>query len=204
MFIWTTQNTKARKKLQAAVATDILRRLTLREASYKGEFGHATLEIPRDRNGEFEPQIIKKGQTRFDSFDGKILSLYGRGMTTRDIQAQLKDMYDVEGSATLISEVTDAVIDEVKTWQARSLAAVYPLMWLDVIVVKVRENGRMALRKVTQNHRVFPNDEAVLKVIYLAIGNVSQKWTMPIREWKPALNRFAIQFEGRFPKEILL
>lgn len=125
-------------------------------------------------------------------------------MTTRDIQAQLKDMYDVEGSATLISEVTDAVIDEVKTWQARSLAAVYPLMWLDVIVVKVRENGRMALRKVTQNHRVFPNDEAVLKVIYLAIGNVSQKWTMPIREWKPALNRFAIQFEGRFPKEILL
>jgi transposase-like protein len=80
----------------------------------KGEFGEATLDIPRDRNGEFEPVMIKKGQTRFDGFDGKILSLYGRGMTTRDIQEQLKDMYGVEVSATLISQVTDAVLDEVK------------------------------------------------------------------------------------------
>lgn len=67
----------------------------------KGEFGQATLDIPRDRNGEFEPVIVKKGQTRFDGFDGKILSLYGRGMTTRDIQEQLKDLYGVEVSATL-------------------------------------------------------------------------------------------------------
>jgi putative transposase len=290
-------------------------------------------------------------------------------MTTRDIQDQFKDLYGVEISATLISEVTDAVIDEVKTWQSRLLSAVYPLVWMDAIVVKVRENGRvmnkaihlvlavnlkgekellglwltqmegakfwmtvltdlknrgvqdifiacvdgltgfpeaiaatypntlvqlcmvhlvrnsvayvsykhrkevcgdlkaiytastedeaelhlelfaekwddtyptisrswkahwtniipmfsfppeirrvmyttnaieslnMTLRKVTKNHRIFPNDEAVLKVMYLAIGNLSKKWTMPIREWKPALNRFAIEFEGRLPKEILL
>ena len=337
------------------------------QKTLKGEFGEAIIDIPRDRNGEFEPIIVKKGQTRFDGFDGKILSLYGRGMTTRDIQDQLKDMYGVEVSATLISQVTDAVLDEVKTWQCRSLSAVYPLVWMDAIIVKVRENGRvinkaihlvlavnlqgekellgmwmsqnegakfwmnvltelknrgvqdifiacvdgltgfpeaiaatfpdtlvqlcmvhmvrnsvafvsyrdrkavcadlkaiysaatedeaelnlelfaekwdsqyptisrswrarwvnvipmfafppeirkvmyttnaiesvnMCLRKVTKNHRIFPTDEAALKVIYLAINNLSKKWTMPIRDWKPALNRFAIEFEGRMPREI--
>lgn len=109
----------------------------------KGEFGSTTIDIPRDRNGEFEPVIVQKGQTRFDGLDSKILSLYGRGMTTRDIQAQLEEMYGIEVSATLISQVTDAVIDEVKSWQSRSLSAVYPLVWLDAIVVKVRENGRV-------------------------------------------------------------
>jgi putative transposase len=98
------------------------------QKTIKDEFGSTAIEIPRDRNSEFEPVIIKKGQTRFDGFDGKILSFYGRGMTTRDIQAQLEDMYGVEVSATLMSEVTDAVIDEVKTWQSRSLSAVYPLV----------------------------------------------------------------------------
>jgi putative transposase len=114
----------------------------------KGEFGEAVIDIPRDRNGEFEPQIVKKGQTRFDGFDSKILSLYGRGMTTRDSQAQLKDMYGVEVSATLISQVTDAVLDEVKTWQCRCLSAVYPLMWFDAIVIKVRENGRVVNKAI--------------------------------------------------------
>ncbi len=94
------------------------------QKTIKGEFGSTAIDIPRDRNSELEPQIIKKGQTRFDGFDGKLLSLYSRGMTTRDIQDQLKDLYGVEVSATLISEVTDAVIDEVKTWQARSLSEV--------------------------------------------------------------------------------
>jgi len=337
------------------------------QKTLKGEFGEAVLDIPRDRNGEFQPQIVKKGQTRFGGFDSKILSLYGRGMTTRDIQAQLEEMYGVEVSATLISQVTDAVLDEVKTWQARALSAIYPLVWLDAIVVKVRENGKvvnkaihlvlavnlagekellglwvgqnegakfwmnvltdlknrgvqdlfitcvdgltgfpeaiaavfpqalvqlcmvhlvrnsvafvsykdrkavccdlkavynaatedeaelnlelfaerwdaqypsisrswrnhwaniipmfsfppeirkvmyttnaiesvnMCLRKVTKNHRIFPSDEAALKVVYLAIHNLAKKWTMPIRDWKPALNRFAIQFEDRLPKDL--
>lgn len=337
------------------------------QKTIKGEFGEATLSIPRDRNGEFEPQIIKKGQTRFEGFDSKILALYGRGMSTRDIQAQLQDMYGVEVSPGLISEVTDTVIEQVKTWQSRQLCAVYPIVWMDAIVVKVRDNGRvinkaihlvlavnlegekellgmwltqnegakfwmsvltdlknrgvqdlfiacvdgltgfpeaiaatypqtlvqlcmvhmvrnslsyvsykhrkevcadlkaiysasneteaelnlelfaekwdsryptisrswrerwvniipmfnfppeirrviyttnaieslnMCLRKVTRNHRIFPNDEAALKVVYLAIGNIAKKWTMPIKEWKPALNRFAIEFADRFPREI--
>ncbi len=330
----------------------------------KGEFGSAEIAVPRDRNGDFEPIIVKKGQTRFDGFDDKILSLYARGMTTRDIQAQLEDLYGVEVSHALISNVTEAVEEERKAWQNRVLDAVYPIMFLDALVVKIRHNGRvvnksvylalgvnmegqkellgiwiaesesskfwlgvmtelqnrgvkdifiactdgltgfpaaieavfpqttvqlcivhmvrnslnyvpykdrkevaadlkkvygaateeqaeqaldefaqkwdekypsiskswinhwerivpffafptdirkaiyttnaiesmnMTLRKVLRNHRTFPTDESAMKVIYLAINNISKKWTMPIRNWKNALNRFAIEFEGRFP-----
>jgi len=334
------------------------------QKTIKGEFGQAEIAIPRDRNGEFEPIIVKKGQTRFDGFDDKILSLYARGMTTRDIQAQLQDLYGVEVSAGLISNVTEAVEAERKLWQHRSLDAVYPIVYFDALMVRVRQDGRvinkaihlalgvnlagqkellgmwmtqnesskfwlsvltelqnrgvkdifiacvdgltgfpeaieavfpqalvqlcivhlvrnslsyvsykdrkavaadlrrvytasteaeaeqalvdfaeiwdskyptiskswlthwnrvipffafppeirraiyttnaiesmnMTLRKVLKPHRAFPTDESALKVIYLAIQNISKKWTMPIRDWKPALNRFAIEFEGRFP-----
>jgi putative transposase len=330
----------------------------------KGEFGSAEIAVPRDRNGDFEPIIVKKGQTRFDGFDDKILSLYAHGMTTRDIQSQLEDLYGVEVSHALISNVTEAVEEERKAWQNRVLDAVYPIMFLDALVVKIRHNGRvvnksvylalgvnmegqkellgiwiaesesskfwlgvmtelqnrgvkdifitctdgltgfpaaieavfpqttvqlcivhmvrnslnyvpykdrkevaadlkkvygaateeqaeqaldefaqkwdekypsiskswinhwerivpffafptdirkaiyttnaiesmnMTLRKVLRNHRTFPTDESAMKVIYLAINNISKKWTMPIRNWKNALNRFAIEFEGRFP-----
>jgi len=330
----------------------------------KGEFGASEIEIPRDRNGAFAPQLIPKGQTRFNGFDDKILSLYARGMTTRDIQAQLQDLYGVDVSHTLISNVTEAVEAERKLWQNRSLDEIYPILYLDALVVKVRHEGRvinkaihlalgvnlagqkellglwmtqnesskfwlsvltelqnrgvkdifiacvdgltgfpdaieavfpqtqvqlcivhlvrnalsyvsykdrravaaglktiyaavteseaeqalilfderwdkqypmiskswmnhwqriipffafpadirkaiyttnaieslnMTLRKVLRNHRSFPTDESAMKVIYLAIHNISKKWTMPIRDWKAALNRFAIEFEGRFP-----
>ncbi|MBE9011787.1 IS256 family transposase [Pseudanabaenaceae cyanobacterium LEGE 13415] len=328
----------------------------------KGEFGEAEIAIPRDRNGAFEPVIIAKGQTRFDGFDGKILSLYSRGMSVRDIQAQLQDLYGVEVSAGLISKVTDAVEEERKSWQNRGLDRVYPIVYFDAIVVKVRHEGRvinkaihlalgvnlsgnkellgmwmtqnesakfwlsiltelqnrglkdifiaccdgltgfadaieavfpktqvqlcivhmvrnslsyvsykdrkvvaadlrliytsateteaeqqlvafaekwdkqypiisrswmnhwtrvipffafppeirkaiyttnaieslnMTLRKVIKNHRAFPTDESALKVVYLAMHNVAKKWTMPIHDWKPALNRFAIEFGDR-------
>jgi putative transposase len=330
----------------------------------KGEFGAAQIAVPRDREGEFEPVIVKKHQTRFDGFDDKILSLYARGMSTRDIQAQLQDLYGVEVSAGLISNVTDAVEEERKLWQNRPLERVYPIVYFDALVVKVRQDGRvvnkaihlvlavnlagtkellgmwmtqnesskfwlqvltelqnrglkdifiaccdgltgfpeaieavfpqttvqlcivhlvrnalsyvsykdrkavaadlrlvytastepeaeghlvafaekwdkqyptiskswlthwkriipffafpaeirkaiyttnaiesmnMTLRKVLKNHRAFPTDESALKVIYLAIQNISKKWTMPIRDWRPALNQFAIMFDDRFP-----
>ena len=330
----------------------------------KGEFGEAEIAVPRDRNGEFEPVIVKKGQKRFNGFDDKILSLYARGMTTRDIREQLQDLYGVEVSHSLISNVTEAVEAERKSWQNRTLDEIYPIVFLDALVVKVRHEGRvinkavhlalgvnlegkkellgiwmttnesskfwlsvmtelqnrglkdifiaccdgltgfpeaietvfpqtrvqlcivhmvrnslkyvsykdrkavaadlkkiyganteseaeqalvefgevwdkqyptiskswlnhwekiipffafphdirkaiyttnaiesmnMTLRKVLKNHRSFPTDESVMKVIYLAIQNISKKWTMPIRNWKGALNRFAIEFEGRFP-----
>jgi putative transposase len=330
----------------------------------KGEFGEAQIAVPRDRASEFEPQIVKKGQTRFDGFDDKILSLYARGMSTRDIQAQLQDLYGVEVSAGLISNVTDAVEEERKLWQNRVLDPVYPIVYFDALVVKVRYEGRvinkaihlalgvnlagkkellglwmtqnesakfwlqvltelqnrgikdiliacvdgltgfpdaieavfpktqvqlcivhmvrnslnyvsykdrkavaadlkliytaatdkeaeqrwvefaetwdaqyptiskswmnhwgriipffafpseirraiyttnaiesmnMTWRKVLKNHRAFPTDESAMKVIYLAIGNIAKKWTMPIQNWKPALNRFAIEFGDRLP-----
>ena len=294
------------------------------QKTIKGEFGQAEIAIPHDRNGEFEPIIVKKGQTRFDGFDDKILSLYSRGMSTRDIQAQLQDLYGVEVSAGLISNVTEAVEAERKLWQHRSLDAVYPIVYFDALMVKVRQDGQginkrpalkegfpaaieavfpqtlvqlcivhlvrnslsdvsykdrkagaadlrwvytaateaeaeqalvdfaevwdakyptiskswmthwnrvipffsfppeirraiyttnaiesfaqrcgallnMTLRKVLKPDRAFPTDESALKVIYLAIQNISKKWTMPIRDWKPALNRFAIEFGDRFP-----
>ena len=109
----------------------------------KGDFGELPIAVPRDRNGEFNPQIIKKNQTRFDGFDDKIISMYARGMTTRDIQAHLQDIYGVEVSPDLISNVTDAVINEVKEWQTRPLAEIYPILYLDATMVKVRSEGRV-------------------------------------------------------------
>ena len=110
------------------------------QKTLKGEQGHVDIEVPRDRQGTFEPQLVKKGQTRLAGFDDKILSLYARGMTTRDIQAQLQELYGVEVSPMLISNVTEAVMDEVRQWQSRPLEPVYPIVYVDCLVVKVREN----------------------------------------------------------------
>jgi len=119
----------------------------------KGEFGEEEIEVPRDREGTFDPLFIKKGQTRFTGFDDKIISLYARGMSTRDIQAQLEDMYGVDISPTLISNVTAAVLDEVKAWQASALNEVYAIVYLDCIVVKIKQNNQV-----------------VNKAVYLALG----------------------------------
>jgi putative transposase len=107
----------------------------------KGELGEVELEIPRDRQGEFEPQLVKKHQRRLAGLDKKILSLYARGLSTRDIQGELKEMYEGEVSPSLISEVTDAVLTEVKAWQSRPLEELYPVVYLDCIFVKLRVEG---------------------------------------------------------------
>jgi putative transposase len=325
---------------------------------------HGKMEIvsPRDRNGSFEPELVKKRQTRFDGFDDKILSMYSRGMTVREIQGHLEDIYAVEVSPDLISSVTDSVLEEVRAWQSRPLDAVYPIVFMDALRVKIRDNGHVinkavymalgvnldghkevlglwvakeggakfwlkvvtelknrgvkdmfiacvdglkgfpeaiesvypetqvqlcivhmvrnslrfvpwkdkkavvadlktiytatnaemakenlksfrtkwnekyptiadswernweglipflsypdyirkaiyttnaieslnrSLRKVSKNRGSFPNDESALKLLYLALRNISKKWTMPIRLWKQALNQFVILFPGR-------
>ena len=325
---------------------------------------HGKMEIvsPRDRNGSFEPELVKKRQTRFDGFDDKILSMYSRGMTVREIQGHLEDIYAVEVSPDLISSVTDSVLEEVRAWQSRPLDAVYPIVFMDALRVKIRDNGHVinkavymalgvnldghkevlglwvakeegakfwlkvvtelknrglkdmfiacvdglkgfpeaiesvypetqvqlcivhmvrnslrfvpwkdkkavvadlktiytatnaemakenlksfrtkwnekyptiadswernweglipflsypdyirkaiyttnaieslnrSLRKVSKNRGSFPNDESALKLLYLALSNISKKWTMPIRLWKQALNQFVILFPGR-------
>jgi putative transposase len=114
----------------------------------KGEFGEMVVETPRDRNGSFEPQILPKHQTRFDGFDDKIVSLYARGMTTREIQGHLQEMYGVEVSPGLVSQVTDAVTEEVKAWQSRPLEPIYGIVFLDALCVKMRHEGRVENRAV--------------------------------------------------------
>jgi putative transposase len=331
----------------------------------KGEFGHLELETPRDRNGTFEPLIVAKGQRRFEGFDHAILSLYSRGMTTREIEGHLLDIYGVEVSPTLVSQVTEAVCADVKVWQDRPLEEVYPIVYFDALWGKVREDGQVAkvavylalgitmtgqkeilgmwaarsegakfwlnvltelknrgvkdifigcvdgikgfpeametvfpatqvqlclvhmvrnslsyvgwkerktvaadlkaiyraatvaqaeqaleafaqkwdkkypsiskswrthwpelitflkypeeirkaiyttnaiesvnrsLRKITKNRGVFPNQESLLKLYYLALERAAKKWTMPIQNWSQALNRFAIEFGDRMPK----
>src|ERR1044071_3526644 len=330
----------------------------------RGKRGQLQIEVPRDRKGEFAPKLIKKGQTRFDGFDDKILSMYSRGLSVREIQAHLQEVYAVEVSHDLISSVTDAVIDEVRAWQTRPLDAVYPILYLDALQVKIRDQGRvankaiylaigvnlaglkevlglwssdnegakfwlrvitelknrgvrdvyiacvdglkgfpeaiesvwpktevqlcivhqtrhslayvsykdrkavatdlkaiyqavtvaeaerrlvefaakwdgkysliakswranwgrltpmysypaeirraiyttnaieslnMSLRKIIKTRASFPNEEAAMKLLYLALKNVAKKWTMPIRDWSTAMNQLAILFEGRVP-----
>lgn len=105
------------------------------------EAGHLDLEIPRDRNASFSPQTVRKGQRRLDGVDKLVMGLYARGMTVRDIQAQLKETFDLDVSPDLISKITDGVLEEVKEWQSRPLATVYPVIFLDAIICKVRHEG---------------------------------------------------------------
>jgi putative transposase len=114
----------------------------------KGDFGEIEITVPRDRDASFEPQIVGKHQTRWTGFDDKVLSMYARGMTTREIQGHLQEIYGVEVSAALISQVTEEVLEEVKAWQSRPLEAVYPIVYLDALYVKMRHEGRVENRAV--------------------------------------------------------
>ena len=278
----------------------------------RSDDGELEVNVPRDREGNFEPILIPKHQRHFDGFEEAILSLYSRGLTTRDIQGHLEQMYNVEVSPSLISNVTDAVSEDGKEWQSRPLDPVYPIVFFDAIVAKVRDNGKVSnraiylalgvnmqgqkevlgmwsspnegakfwlnvltelqnrglqdiffscvdglsgfpeaienvypqtrvqlcivhmlrnsfkfvgwkerkevaaelkhiyttnaieslnssFRKISRNRSLFPSTEAVYKLFYLAIKNISKKWTMPIRNWPAALNRFSIEFEDRMP-----
>ena len=107
----------------------------------QGDFGAVEIEEPRDRNGTFEPKIIPKHERRFSGFDEKILSMYARGMSTREIVGHLRDLYGIDVSPDLISAVTDAVLEEVTAWQARPLEATYPLIFFDALRVKIRDEG---------------------------------------------------------------
>ena len=108
------------------------------------DVGAVDLAVPRDRNGSFEPQIVRKGQTRLDGFNDRIIALYARGMTTRDIRAHLREMYQVEVSPDLLSRVTGAVADELAGWQGRPLDVVYPVVFIDALMVKIRDGVESA------------------------------------------------------------
>ncbi len=122
--------------------------------SVRSIHGDIDLEVPRDRNGSFEPRLVKKGEKQLNGFDDRIVSLYAKGMTTRDIQAHFEDAYGVDVSATFISQVTNAVMDEVTAWQNRPLDAVYPIVYLDALVVRSRASGAIQNKSVYESPRV--------------------------------------------------
>ena len=110
------------------------------------EHGPVEIETPRDRDASFEPRIVRKRQRRFEGFDDKIIALYSRGLSTRDIEAYLRDLYGVDVGRDLISRVTDAVMDDARAWATRPLEDVYPIVFLDCLVLKIREGGSVQRR----------------------------------------------------------
>jgi len=143
--------------------------------------GSLRIEVPRDRDASFAPILIPKHERRFTGFDDKIIALYARGMTVRDIQAFLLEQYGTQVSPEFISSVTDEVMAEVTAWQSRPLEAMYPVVFFDALRVKIRDDA------VVRN-----------KAMYLALRNITAKWARPANHWKTAMNQFAILFAERF------
>ena len=112
----------------------------------KSQYGEFQIDVPRDRNGEFEPKLIPKYQRDISGIEEKVISLYARGMSARDIHDQLNDLYGIELSAEMVSKITDKILPQVKEWQSRPLNAVYPFVFMDCIHYKVREDGRILSR----------------------------------------------------------
>ena len=180
----------------------------------KGDFGELPIEVPRDRHGSFEPQLIPKHQTRWAGFDDKIISLYARGMTVREIQAHLQEMYGTEVSPSLISSVTDAVADEVKAWQARPLEPIYPIVYLDCIHVKVRE-GAVRVKAVYLAIGITMTGEKEVLGLWLAQTEGAKFWLQVVTELRnrgvqdifiacvDGLKGFPDAIEAVFPKAVV-
>ncbi|MBT5212914.1 MAG: IS256 family transposase [Candidatus Marinimicrobia bacterium] len=150
----------------------------------KGDHGEIPIDVPRDREGTFEPQIVKKHQTRFDGFDDKIVALYARGMTTRDIKANLEEIYGVEVSPTLISNVTNEIMQEVKAWRSRPLEPFYPVVFLDAIRIKARTDGH--IRNVAVYLAIGINADGLKEVLgmWIAQNEGAKFWLQVLTELK--------------------
>ncbi|ELQ9628014.1 IS256 family transposase, partial [Salmonella enterica] len=146
--------------------------------------GEIELNTPRDRENTFEPQLIKKHQTRITQMDSQILSLYAKGMTTREIVATFKEMYDADVSPTLISKVTDAVKEQVTEWQNRQLDALYPIVYMDCIVVKVRQNGSVINKAVFLALGINTEGQKELLGMWLAENEGAKFWLSVLTELK--------------------
>ncbi|EDE1997808.1 IS256 family transposase [Salmonella enterica subsp. enterica] len=146
--------------------------------------GEIELNTPRDRENTFEPQLIKKHQTRITQMDSQILSLYAKGMTTREIVATFKEMYDADVSPTLISKVTDAVKEQVTEWQNRQLDALYPIVYMDCIVVKVRQNGSVINKAVFLALGINTEGQKELLGMWLAENEGEKFWLSVLTELK--------------------
>jgi putative transposase len=157
------RNGKSRKTVQSAV-------------------GDVQVETPRDREGTFEPQLVKKRQVRLAGMEEKILALYARGMTTRDIEGALVDLYGVTISHALIAQVTDAVLDEARAWQTRPLEAIYPIVWLDGIVVKVQQHKQVVNKSAHVVLGVNLRGEKEVLGLWLAENEGAKFWLSVLTE----------------------
>src|SRR6202521_359094 len=142
------------------------------------------IAIPRDRAGSFEPQLIGKGQTRFDGFDDKIISLYARGMTVREIQGHLAELYGTAVSPDLISKVTDAVLDEVRDWQNRPLDPVYPVVFFDALRVKIRDEGTVKNKAIYVALGLNPSGEKDVLGLWIEQTEGAKFWLKVMNELK--------------------
>ena len=159
----------------------------------KSEFGEFEFETPRDRNGEFEPKIVPKNKRDVSGIEDKIISLYGRGLTTREINDQIQDLYGIEVSATMVSNITDQIIPEIKEWQERPLDEVYPFVFIDAVHFSVREDNRIV--KKAAYIVLGINDEGFKEILGIWIGaNESAKY------WLGVLN----ELKQRGVKDILI
>ncbi|HGT7887056.1 TPA: IS256 family transposase, partial [Escherichia coli] len=157
--------------------------------------GEIELNTPRDRENTFEPQLVKKNQTRITGMDNQILTLYARGMTTREITSAFKEMYDADVSPTLISKVTDAVKEQVSEWQNRPLDALYPIVYLDCIVVKVRHSGSVINKAVFLALGINTDGQKELLDMWLAENEGAKFWLNVLTELKNrGLNDILIAF----------
>ena len=146
--------------------------------------GEIDLDIPRDRSGSFEPKLVKKGEKQLNGFDDRIISLYARGMTTRDIQAHFEESYSVEVSPTFISQVTNEVMDEVKQWQQRPLDALYPVVYLDCLVVRSRDSGAVQNKSVYLALGINTDGEKELLGLWMAQTEGAKFWLSVMNELK--------------------
>jgi putative transposase len=181
----------------------------------KGSFGTMPIEVPRDRNGTFQPQIIEKHQTRFTGFDENIISLYARGLSTREIQQNLQEIYHVEVSPALISNVTDEVIEEVRSWQNRQLEAVYPIVYMDAIQFKVRDSGHVRNKAVYLAIGVTMEGLKEVLGLWIAQTEGAKFWLQVVTELKnrgvrdiliacvDGLKGFPEAIEGIFPQTVV-
>ena len=181
----------------------------------KTSFGETEIKVPRDRDGEFEPQLVKKNQTTLTGdIEEKIISMYAKGMTTSDIEAHIRDIYGLECSDTTISRITDKILPVVREWQSRPLEEIYAVVFMDAIHFHVRSEGQIIkkavyiaiginegfnrqLRKVTKSKSVFPTDDSLLKMLYLAMINITKKWTGKRKDWGQIHSQLEIFFADR-------
>src|SRR5256712_6599967 len=138
--------------------------------------GPVDLAVPRDRNGSFAPQLVPKRQRRLEGFDAQVWSLYARGLSTREMQGHLEELYGTEVAPTLISTITDAVLEEVRPWQARPLASVYPILYFDALFVKSRQEGPVQTKAVYLALGITMDGEKELLGLWLSESEGAKFW----------------------------